>query len=117
LHESRHDNDEFRRWTRRKPLHDGDAADGARPTRRSPKLARLEAALIVADGALSARKLAHVAALLDVAEARQLIDELNAAYDAVGSAFRVERAGAGYQLFTRPVLLAGSIASMSDRPA
>jgi segregation and condensation protein B len=103
LHESRHDNDEFRRWTRRKPLHDGDAADGARPTRRSPKLARLEAALIVADGALSARKLAHVAALLDVAEARQLIDELNAAYDAVGSAFRVERAGAGYQLFTRPV--------------
>lgn len=93
--------DEFQRSLRRALLA-SERDEGPSPTKRSPKLARLEAALIVADGALSARKLAHAAALLDAAEARELIDALNAAYDAVGSSFRAERVGAGYQLFTRP---------------
>jgi segregation and condensation protein B len=65
-------------------------------------MARLEAALFVADGALATRKLAQLATLADHNEARLLIDELNAAYDRDGSAFRIERVATGYQLLTRP---------------
>jgi segregation and condensation protein B len=92
---------EYRAWKRRcrrSAAIDTAAASG----RRSPKLARVEAALIVADGALSARRLAQSASLLDSGEARQLVDELNAAYDACGSAFRVERVGSGFQMLTLP---------------
>ena len=71
---------------------------------RSPKLARLEAALFVADGALSAKKLVQVATLENVAEAHELMELLNASYDAENAAFRVERVAAGYQLLTRPHL-------------
>lgn len=92
---------EYRAWKRRCPRSASiDAA--ATSGRRSPKLARVEAALIVADGALSARRLAQSASLLDSGEARQLVDELNAAYDACGSAFRVERVGSGFQMLTLP---------------
>jgi segregation and condensation protein B len=69
---------------------------------RTPKMARLEAVLLVSDGALSARKLTQLATLADVAEAKRLIERLNAAYDLDGSPFRVERVAAGYQLLTRP---------------
>ncbi|HUG94461.1 MAG TPA: SMC-Scp complex subunit ScpB [Planctomycetaceae bacterium] len=86
------------------------AADSGRPTGgaaeaaglRTPKMARLEAALFVAEGALTTRRLAQVATLADAGEARALIDALNAAYDADGSPFRVERVASGYQLLTRP---------------
>jgi segregation and condensation protein B len=91
-----------RAWLRRAP-HGASADQQPVPTRRGAKLARVEAALIVAEGALTARKLAQSAALLDAGESRELVEQLNAAYDATGSAFRVERVGAGYQLFTRPV--------------
>ena len=70
--------------------------------RRTPKMARLEAALFVADGALSTQKLAQLATLSDTAETRTLIEKLNAAYDRGGSAFRIERVAAGYQMLTRP---------------
>ncbi|QDT38445.1 SMC-Scp complex subunit ScpB [Stratiformator vulcanicus] len=69
---------------------------------RSEKLARLEAALFVADGPLTSRKLAQHALLADTKEANALIDELNAAFDADSSAFVVERVAAGFQLMTRP---------------
>lgn len=69
---------------------------------RSPKLARLEAALFAADGPLNTRRLAQVASLADGTEARTLIRQLNDAYDAAGTAFRVEQVAGGYQLFTRP---------------
>ena len=69
---------------------------------RSEKLGRLEAALFVADGALSVRRLAQVATLADTAEAKRLLDELNEYYDASGSAFRIERVASGFQLLTRP---------------
>jgi segregation and condensation protein B len=69
---------------------------------RGEKLARLEAALFCADGALSIRKLVQAATLADAAETRALLDALNAAYDVGGSAFRVERVASGYQLLTRP---------------
>ena len=67
-----------------------------------PMMARLEAALFVAEGALSTRKLAQLATLSDIAETRTLIEKLNAAYDRGGSAFRIERVAAGYQMLTRP---------------
>ena len=72
------------------------------PGQRSEKLARLEAALFVADGALSLRKMVGAATLADNAEARRLLDELNAIYDDAGTPFRVERVATGYQLLTRP---------------
>jgi segregation and condensation protein B len=69
---------------------------------RTEKMARLEALLFVADGALSIRKMVQNATLADNAEARRLLDELNAFYDADGSPFRIERVATGYQLLTRP---------------
>lgn len=71
---------------------------------RTPKMARIEAALFVAPEALSARKLSAVATLADHKEALCLIDQLNEFYDAADSAFRVERVAAGYKLLTRPHL-------------
>ncbi len=73
-------------------------------TTRSPKMARLEAALFVAERALSLRKLMQVATLADVKEAASLIEQLNANYDADGSAFRIERVAVGYKMFTLPRL-------------
>jgi segregation and condensation protein B len=69
---------------------------------RSPKTARLEAALFVADGPLTTRRLAQFATLADAGEARALIENLNVAYDADGSPFRIERVASGYQMLTRP---------------
>ena len=75
---------------------------GAVPFRRSAKLARLEAALLVADNALSTRRLAQCAKLADVKEVRELVDQLNVAYDQGRTAFRIERVATGYQMLTRP---------------
>ena len=72
------------------------------PFCRTPKTARLEAVLFVAEGALSTRKLTQLATLVDVAETRLLIDRLNASYDETGSSFRIERVATGYRLLTRP---------------
>ena len=69
---------------------------------RSSKMARVEAVLLVSSSALSLRKLTTLATLADPAEARQLIEQLNVAYDRSGSAFRIERIASGYQLLTRP---------------
>lgn len=80
------------------PLQTGAASN----TRRSTKLARLEAALLVSDVPLSPRRLAQVATLADATEARTLINRLNAAYEAVGAPFRVERVAVGYRLLTLP---------------
>ncbi|MBI1348093.1 SMC-Scp complex subunit ScpB [bacterium] len=68
---------------------------------RSVKMARLEAALLVADGPLTLRRLTQVATLAETQEAAQLIEQLNAAYDAEVSPFRIERVATGYQLLTR----------------
>lgn len=58
--------------------------------------------LFVADGPLTLKRICQLATLVDVAEARALLETLNAAYDAAGTAFRVERVATGYQLLTRP---------------
>lgn len=87
----------------RRKADDGDRfGSGPVPFRRTPKMARVEAALLVADGALSTRKLAQFAMLADSGEARTLIDQLNVAYDQTRSAFRIERVATGYQMLTRP---------------
>lgn len=70
---------------------------------RDRKTARVEAVLFVSESAISSRRLAQLATLADTAEAVRVIDQLNAAYDRDGSAFRIERAANGYLLLTRPV--------------
>jgi segregation and condensation protein B len=69
---------------------------------RDAALARVEAALFVADEPLAARKLAAAAGLNDAAETRRLVARLRELYDAGGSAFQVEELAGGYQLLTRP---------------
>jgi len=69
---------------------------------RSPKMARVEAALLVTDVPLSVRRLMQLATLADTGEARRLVDELNVAYDRDGTAFRIERVASGFRLLTRP---------------
>ncbi len=77
-----------------------DAVD--RRLRRTQKMARVETALLVADGPTSTRKLMQAATLADISEADALIEALNQAYDLSGSPFRIERVATGYQLLTRP---------------
>ena len=72
------------------------------PGYRPPRLTRLEAALFVADRPLSARRLAHFAAIAEVADVRAAVSELNDCYQAAGTPFRVQRAATGYQLLTLP---------------
>lgn len=76
----------------------------SRPTdvrRRTPKMARLESVLFVADEPLPIKRLIQLATLADADEAQELIDRLNLAYDASGSTFRVERVATGLRLLTR----------------
>ncbi len=70
---------------------------------RTPALQRLEAAMFVAEGSLTARKLMQFAALPSASEIPELIDQLNLAYEASGTSFRVERLATGYQLMSRPI--------------
>jgi len=79
------------------------AAGPADPLGRDPQLARVEAALILADEPLTARRLAEVCGLADGTEARRLVDRLAGLYEADGSAFQVEEVAGGFQLLTRPV--------------
>jgi segregation and condensation protein B len=74
----------------------------ADPEAREAKLARLEAALMMADEPLPARRLAEVCGLADAAEARALTDRLRDLLDRTGSAFQVEDIAGGYQLLTLP---------------
>ena len=76
----------------------------ANPFRRDDRAARVEAVLFVATEPLSSRKIAEVASLADGTEARTLIRQLNAFYDAQASAFRVEEVAGGFQLLTLPKL-------------
>jgi segregation and condensation protein B len=93
---------EWQRWQWRR--HQGPIPDAPQSpdNRRSPKLARLEAVLFVADGPLTLRRLIDLATLADAAEARQLINDLNEGYEHDGTAFRVERVASGYQMLTLP---------------
>ena len=72
------------------------------PLARDARLARLEAALMLADEPLTAKRLAEVAALADATEAQTLLGRLRTLLDGDGSAFAVEELAGGYQLLTRP---------------
>lgn len=65
-------------------------------------MARVEAALFVADAPLSDRRLMQVAVLADVAEAVRLVEDLNELFDREQTPFRIEQLATGYQLLTRP---------------
>jgi segregation and condensation protein B len=91
-----------RAFLRQRAVADPGDEQQAASTRRTQKMARIEAALLVADAALSSRRLAQLATLATPAEARQLVDQLNRAFEHSGSAFRVERVATGYRLLTRP---------------
>lgn len=69
---------------------------------RSPKHARLEAVLFSAAGPLTLRRLMQFGSLASIPEVRQLLRELDAMYEASGSAFRIEKLATGYRLYTRP---------------
>lgn len=99
---------EWRRaWGRRPPSRRNEAAlELHDPLVRTPKLARLEAALLVADAPFSARKLAQVAALADAGEVRELVEQLNTLLERSQATFRVERVSGGYRLLTLPVFAA-----------
>jgi segregation and condensation protein B len=71
------------------------------PDVRDARLARVEAVLFTAEEPIAARRLATLAELRDVADARRLVDRLSELLSAEGSAFRVEDIAGGYQLLTR----------------
>jgi segregation and condensation protein B len=84
-------------------LADPDRAKGpADPLARSPQLALLEAALLIADEPLPLRKLAQVAGLPDSATARHLLKQLQTCYEQDGTAFQLSELAGGFQLLTRP---------------
>lgn len=77
------------------------ASDHAVETKRSLKMAKVEAVLFVADSALSTRKISQLATLANAAEAKELIDKLNAAFTTTNSAFHIKRVATGYQMMTQ----------------
>lgn len=72
------------------------------PLSREPRLARVEAALMLADEPLTSRRLAEVAGLPDGHAARHAIEDLRELYESDGSAFQIVDVAGGFQLFTRP---------------
>ncbi|QDT25226.1 hypothetical protein Enr10x_05210 [Gimesia panareensis] len=78
------------------------ATDQEVDTRRSLKMAKVEAVLFVADSALSTRKIAQLATLANASEAKELIDQLNDALAASQSAFHIKRVATGYRMMTHP---------------
>jgi len=66
-----------------------------------PRMARVEAVLLLGDEPLNTRKISQLANLADGTEARTLIRRLNERYDRTGTAFRVEEIAGGFQLLTR----------------
>lgn len=71
------------------------------PLGRDPKLARVEAALILADEPLTSRKIAEAAELQDGNEVRKLLNRLRELYDAAETPFQIVELAGGYQLLTR----------------
>lgn len=83
-------------------LHRADDAVANDPLARDSLLATLEAALLMADEPLPARRLAQVIGVADAGAARRLLKKLQSHYDADGTAFQIEELAGGFQLLTRP---------------
>ena len=67
---------------------------------RTATASRVEAVLFVADGPLTANRIARHAMLPSAAEVKQQIAWLNQTYELSGTPFRIERVAAGYRLLT-----------------
>jgi len=74
----------------------------ADPASRDTELAAVEAALMLADEPLTAKRLADVAGVADAATASRLVDRLRDLLDGDGSAFHIDELAGGFQLLTRP---------------
>ncbi len=70
------------------------------PGTRSAPVARLEAALFLAEEPLPIRRLTEVAGLKDATETRRVLAQLEELIKSAGGAFRVEEIAGGYQLLT-----------------
>lgn len=98
------------------PPDPGGATDAEAPPAPPPTARQiLEALLFSADGPLAADRLAEAAGLEDGREARSLLLEMGAAYDAGGSAFSLEEVAGGWQLLTRAAF-APYLARLHRRP-
>lgn len=71
------------------------------PLARNAAVARIEAALFLADEPLTAKRLAEVAGLADATEARNTAERLRTLYEADQSAFTISDVAGGYLLLTR----------------
>ena len=72
------------------------------PLGRDVRMARLEAAFMLADEPLTIRRIVDVVGLENAAEARVVIDQLKDRLERGGSAFQIEEIAGGYQFLTRP---------------
>ena len=64
----------------------------------------VEALLFASDTPLEAERIREVLDLADAGEARALVDELRARYDAADSALTIVEVGGGFRMVTRPAL-------------
>jgi segregation and condensation protein B len=71
------------------------------PLGRDPKLARVEAALMLADEPISLRRIAEAAELKDGKEARKCLEQLTTFYEAEQSPFQIVEIAGGFQLHTQ----------------
>jgi len=62
----------------------------------------VEALLFASDTPLEAERIREVLDLADVHEARRLVDELRARYEASTQGLQVVEVGGGYRMITRP---------------
>jgi segregation and condensation protein B len=81
------------------PEHESQVID---PFGRDPKVARVEAALMMADEPIPLRRLVEAAELSDGREARKLIQRLSELYTADESSFQIVEVAGGFQLHTQP---------------
>jgi len=72
----------------------------------------VEALLFASDTPLEAERISEVLDLGDVGEARRLIDELRARYEASSQGLQIVEVGGGYRMVTRP-----EVAPRLSRPA
>lgn len=71
------------------------------PLGRDAKLARLEAALMLADEPLGVRRIVDAVGFDDAAAAKRAVEQLRDRLDRGGSAFQIEEIAGGYQFLTR----------------
>lgn len=79
-----------------------EVAEPADPLGREPAVARVEAALMLADEPLTAKRLADVTGLADAKAAKAAVDTLKNLYTAGDSAFQIHELAGGFQLLTLP---------------